>query len=99
MDFQQDCQTLFDFYVACYREGDAAGCAAAFSPVAELYSPYGPPAVGRAAIEALHREWVEEEAEDKQITIERSGCSGDLGWCVAQFSEGSAAMGTSLNIL
>ena len=43
-------KTLYDTYVACYRAQDAAGCAAVFAAEAELFSPFGPPAIGRAAI-------------------------------------------------
>ena len=88
-----------DDYVACYRVGDAVGCAAVYAPEAELYSPYGPAAIGRAAIKAAHQDWVAEGAEDKQIKVINADCSGDLGWCLAHYSEGATGMGTSMNIL
>tara|TARA_R110000787_G_scaffold217044_4_gene325951 strand:+ start:386 stop:739 length:354 start_codon:yes stop_codon:yes gene_type:complete len=99
MDFKESCQNLLDDYVACYRTGDAAGCASVYSLAAELYSPYGPPAFGRSAIEATHKEWVGEGAEDKQIKVMSAGCSGDLGWCIAHYSEGTTGIGTSVNVL
>ncbi len=99
MDFKNNCQKLMDRYVSCYCTGDAAGCAAAYSLEAELYSPFGPPAIGRAAIEALHDDWVKEDAEAKEIKVVSAGCSGDLGWCIAGFNEGTTGSGSSVNIL
>ena len=99
MDFLEECQQLLDRYVSCYREGDAAGCASVYSIEAEMYSPFGPPAIGRRAIEAAHKEWVEEGADSKQINVLSAGSSGDLGWCIANFSEGTTGSGSSMNIL
>lgn len=98
MDFKESCQNLLDDYVACYRAGDSLGCASVYSPVAELYSPFGPPALGRSAIEAAHKEWVEEDSEDKKIKALSAGCSCDLWWCIAHYSEGTTG-GTSMNVL
>ncbi len=92
-------QQVFDGYVHSYRSRDAAGCASYFTDNAELYSPYGPAAIGRPAIETTHKEWVEEEGEDKAIEVLHADAEGRIGWCLARFSEGSAASGTSLNVL
>jgi ketosteroid isomerase-like protein len=97
--FKIICQNLLDEYVASYRAMDAVGCASVFSTDAELYSPYGPPAIGRAAIEAIHREWVAEGADEKEIKVVDAGVSEDVGWCVAHFSEGATGSGRSLNVL
>lgn len=99
MSDKRDFQSLFDFYAARYRAGDASGCAALFAPDAELYSPYGPPTVGRAAIEAAHLDWLDDDAETKTIEVVSAGSSGQLGWCLAHFSEGGDGHGTSLNVL
>jgi hypothetical protein len=56
MGFKKDCQALFDFYLSSYRAGDAKGCASVFSLDSELYSPFGPPAIGRPAITSIHKE-------------------------------------------
>jgi ketosteroid isomerase-like protein len=70
-----------------------------FTPDGELYSPYAPPARGRAAIEALHRIWTLDGGSGKRLTIVHAGSSGDLAWCLASFSEGQVTGdGTSLNI-
>ena len=97
--FKQECQKLFDHYVSCYQKGDAKGCASVYEIHAELYSPYGPPAIGRQSIEQTHVEWVSEGAENKQIIVLTANREGDLGWCVAKFSEGSTGEGVSLTIL
>ena len=99
MDFKIECQALFDLYLSSYRAGDAIGCASVFSLDSELYSPFGPPAIGRASITSIHKEWVEEGGEEKQVKIMSAGCSGDLGWCVASYSEGSTGSGSSINVL
>jgi ketosteroid isomerase-like protein len=94
-----DFQKLFDEYAASYRAGDAAGCASYFVPAAELFSPYGPPAIGRAAIEASHREWVKEGAENKTLVVLNAGACEGMGWCTAEYDEGATGKGTSLNVL
>ena len=99
MSFKEECQKLYDQYVVCYRLGDAKGCASVFAAEAEMYSPFGPPAIGRQAIEDTHAEWVAEGAEDKQITVCSAGRDGELGWCLVEFSEGTTGAGVSLNVL
>jgi len=99
MDFKQQCQELLDLYVSFYRQGDAAGCASIYSSSAELYSAFGPPAIGRQAIEETHKEWVQDSADDKRISVLSAGQSDDLGWCIAHFSEDGAGSGISMNIL
>ncbi len=64
-----------------------------------LYSPYAPPARGRAAIEALHKDWTEGGGNGKKLTVIDAGGSGDMAWCLASFSEGHVTgEGTSLMI-
>ncbi|SIT13532.1 Ketosteroid isomerase homolog [Roseivivax lentus] len=99
MTFREECQKPLDRYVSSYREGDAKGCAAIYAQHAEMYSPFGPPAVGRQAIEDTHAEWVAEGAENKTIEVVIAERSGDLGWCLAKFGEGTTGEGISLNIL
>lgn len=99
MTFEEECQNLLDRYAFCYRQGDAGGCAATYALDAEMYSAFAPPAIGRRAIEAAHEEWVSEEAGDKLIEVQSADRSGDLGWCIARFSEGDAGHGISMNVL
>ncbi len=98
--FQDDLKELLERMVIAYRAGDAQGCAACFSDDAVLLSPYAPPAQGRAAIEVLHRDWVGAGGNAKELSIIDSGSDGDLGWCLARFSEGEeTGEGVSLSIL
>lgn len=93
-------QALYDVYVESYRQRDAAGCASIFAQDAGLYSPFGPPAIGRAAIEAVQRDWVGEDgAEAKRIDVVDCGQEGDVGWCLAEYGEGAGVEGVSLNAL
>jgi uncharacterized protein (TIGR02246 family) len=94
--FEVQAQSLMDQMAAAYRAGDAAGCAALFTADATLLSPYAPATRGRDAIEALHAVWTT-PANSKQLTVIEAGQSGDLGWCLAAYSEGDfAGNGTSL---
>jgi ketosteroid isomerase-like protein len=99
VSFKQECQKLLDHYVTCYKQGDAKGCASVYAAHAEMYSPFGPPAIGRQAIEDTHAEWVMEGAENKKIIVSSASRDGDLGWCIAEFSEGTTGEGVSLNVL
>lgn len=99
MSIRDDLQEIWDMYVAAYRSGDAAGCAAIFTDDAEVHSPYGPPAHGRAAIEALHGLWVQHAGPNKILQVIEAGSSGELAWTLAAYSEGEAVgNGTSLSI-
>ncbi|MCE8554324.1 nuclear transport factor 2 family protein [Ruegeria pomeroyi] len=99
MSFQQECQKLLDQYVTCYEQRDARGCASIFAAHAELYSPYAPPAIGRQAIENTHDEWVAESAQKKKVVVTSAHRDGDLGWCIAEFSDGPTEDGIALNVL
>ena len=100
MAIREDLQHVLDGYAAAYRRGDAEGCAGIFAEDAEVYSPYAPPARGRAAISALHAEWTAEGSPDKTLRVLEAGESDNLAWCLAEFSEGSdTGRGISLNVL
>jgi uncharacterized protein (TIGR02246 family) len=102
--FEVEAQALMDRMAAAYRAGDAAGCAALFTADATLLSPHAAAAHGRDAIEALHRDWTA-QANSKRLTVIEAGRSGDLGWCLAAYSEGditegdNTGNGTSLSTL
>lgn len=96
---QQEVQALLDQYLVAYRSGDAAGCAACYLPDGAIYSPYAPPADGRAAIEALHRDWTDGGSDGKSLVLTDFGCAGDLAWGMARYTEGVATgEGTSLSV-
>ena len=100
MTLAETFQTLFDRYVAACRSGDPEGCAALFTDDAEVVSPYGPTARGRAAIAATHRDWVGGGVAGKEVCVLACGSDGDLAWCLAAYREGeSIGQGSSLNVL
>lgn len=87
MTLQEELQALSDAYVAAYRIGDAAGCAAAFTEDGVLYSALASPAIGRAAIAALHDDWTV-GGDGKTLTVVEAVGSGDVAWARADFAEG-----------
>lgn len=100
MAFQDEVQTLFDRMASAYRAGDAVGCADCFTDDARLLSPYATEARGRAAIEALHRDWTGHGGNGKVLTVIEAGCEGDTGWCLVAYAEGDLTSdGKSLGIL
>ncbi len=95
----EEMQNVMDRMREAYRAGDAAGCAALFTPDGELHSPYAPPARGRAEIEALHRIWTV-DGENKELRVLKAGASADLAWCLAAYSEGDVSGdGTSVCVM
>ena len=78
MSIRDDLQKLFDLYAAAYQAGDATACATMFALNGELYSPYAPPARGRAAIEALHQVWTQEGGSSKHVIVIDAG--GSVIW-------------------
>ncbi len=88
---QTQLQAVLDRYVAAYVAKDAIGCSSIFLPDGVIYSTYGPPALGRDAIAAQHREWVNYGGKHKTVLIQDMGGSGDTAWCLARYSEGEAA--------
>ncbi|MDB5524773.1 MAG: hypothetical protein JWM58_2536 [Rhizobium sp.] len=99
MSIHDELQAVMTKMAAVYQVGDAAGCAALFTENAEVHSPYAPPAVGRRAIEELHREWTKEIIGEKSITVLQAAGTSDAAWCLAKYSEGTdVGNGTSLNV-
>jgi uncharacterized protein (TIGR02246 family) len=98
MTIQADLQALCDTYVAAYRAGDAAGCAAVFTEDGAMFSAFAPPAVGRAAIAATHEEWTH-AGGGKTLTVRQASGSGDVAWFLADFAEGEeTGEGVSLSV-
>ena len=99
MPIEEELQVVLNRYVAAYQVGDAEGCAAVFTDDGELHSPYGPSAVGRAAIAATHRLWTAGGSAGKRLDVIKAGGAGGLAWCLARFSEGAEpGTGTSLMV-
>ncbi|MEM6373829.1 MAG: nuclear transport factor 2 family protein [Pseudomonadota bacterium] len=92
---EHDIRLYLDRMAAAYNAGDAEGCATLFALNAQLHSPFAPPAIGRAAILELHREWVAAPS-NKRFDLIDHGCDGDTAWCLCTFVDGGAAeSGTS----
>lgn len=89
MTLKDELQQVCNAYVAAYRAGDARGCAAIFTETGVMHSAFAPPAMGRAAIAATHRDWVQDGA-GKTLTVLDAGGSGDVAWFLAEFAEGEA---------
>ncbi|MEY9770149.1 ketosteroid isomerase-like protein [Sinorhizobium fredii] len=87
MGVPPDFQVLMDRMTVAYRAGDASACADMFTMDAQLYSPYAPPAVGRGAIEAIHREWTDGGVPDKELKVLQTGGSNDFAWTLSSYSE------------
>ena len=77
---------LVDAYLAAYSAQDSEGCARAFTPDGALFSPFGPPAKGRAAIAATHSEWFAEDEEDKRLEVLEFHENGESGHCLLGWS-------------
>ncbi|MEO0682589.1 MAG: SgcJ/EcaC family oxidoreductase [Pseudomonadota bacterium] len=86
MAFQDEVEALAQAYLAAYAAEDAAGCAGGFAEDARLDTPFGPPALGRAAIAEAHLEWFEEPECDKRMDVVECGCDGALGWALLRWS-------------
>lgn len=87
MTLRDELQAMSDAYVAAYRAGDTAGCAAVFTDDGILYSAFAAPAIGRAAIATLHEEWTVGGAGKTLTVVDASG-SGDVAFARAEFAEG-----------
>ena len=100
-------QAVIDRYLAAYSAHDAVGCAALYAENAEVRSPFGPVARGRAEIEAEHLRWFADGETNKTMQVTRAGIDGDLGYCLVVFAAdvpraGGAVervRGSSLNVL
>jgi uncharacterized protein (TIGR02246 family) len=100
MDIERGVAEIIARYLQAYRTGDAAGCAACYLPDGAVHSPYAPPALGRQAIEDLHRDWTRDAAPNKTLDPREIGGEGATAWCLARFADDDAAgEGWSLNVL
>jgi ketosteroid isomerase-like protein len=106
MAIADELQALLDHWLACYARGDIEGAVACFAPDGAIHSPYGPPAVGHAALMRLHASWLADDETDKRIVVREARGSGDVAYCVADYSTESGTpdgrrireTGTVLNV-
>lgn len=100
-------QAVIDRYLAACAAADAAGCAALYAENGEVHSPFGPPAIGQAQIEAAHLSWFEDGETNKLMAVTRAGTDGNLGDCLVGFEADVPGenghmerfRGTSLNVM
>ncbi|MGI3183555.1 YybH family protein [Nioella aestuarii] len=79
-------QQVFDSYLETYAAHDAPGCASAYTHDGQIFSPYGPPVTGTAAIVATHEAWFSEGETDKEMTILEARLDGDIAFCSLIYS-------------
>lgn len=86
MAFQQEIEEIMTAYVAAFNAQNAAECAAIYTEDATIFSPFGPPIRGRAAIVAEHKNWLALGEENKRIDVLDCAASGDLGYCLITYA-------------
>ena len=86
MSIETDLQAVIDRYVDAYNRHDLAAIGAIFTDTASLYSPYGPPAVGHAAIMQAHTDWFAANEQNKRMTVISAQATGDLAYCVLHYA-------------
>ena len=85
---------------------DAGACAALYSEDGAVYSPYAPPAMGSAAIQELHQDWLDEGETNKRLDILEAGGDSDIAYVLVAYAgdtpqeDGGVITdsGTSLNL-
>ncbi len=77
---------LFARYLTAYAAGDADGVAATFAADGKLFTPFGPPAFGRAAIAATHAEWFLDGERDKILRVIECDAEGAMGHALVGFA-------------
>ncbi len=106
MSILEQMQAMFDDWEANYSRGDVEASVVAYTEDGAIYSPYGPAAVGRAAIRETHKEWLAAGEMNKKIEVLDARGEGRLAYCLAAYSgdfeqdDGSIVTesGISLNI-
>ena len=86
MSATEEIQGVMDHYLAAYEAHDAAACAACYAENGVIVSPFGPPRTGRAAIEAEHEAWFEEDESNKTLTVLHASISGSIGFCLVSYA-------------
>lgn len=106
-NWRAEIEALVAGLLDAFRRLDAADCAALYADDGLIISPYGPPARGRAEIQATHQSWFDEGETNKCLTLLDASSDGGLGYCVLAYagdyaqSDGSYVThsGTSVNVL
>jgi ketosteroid isomerase-like protein len=92
---------------AAMNDGDVEGCLGFHTADGAIYSPYGPPAMGREALRATYRDWLGAGERKKRFRVRAAGGCEALGWCLLDYSsdfpDGAGTLvterGQSLNVM
>lgn len=104
MAHTQAIENLMARYADLYRHKDAPGLTALYADDAVIYTSFGPPVRGRAAILAEHAAWLAQDEDNKSLRILDLCVEAELATCVVEFSadraDGSGPeTGVSVNVL
>jgi ketosteroid isomerase-like protein len=86
MSIETEMQAVIDRYVDAYIRHDLAAIGAIYSDAASIYSPYGPAALGNAAVVETHKDWFSANEQNKRLSMLRAEAVGDLAYCVMQYA-------------
>jgi uncharacterized protein (TIGR02246 family) len=86
MSFETEMQAIIDRYVDAYNRHDLVAIGAIFTDTASVYSPYGPPAMGHAAIMRAHTDWFAANEQNKRMKVISAQATGDLAYCVLHYA-------------
>jgi uncharacterized protein (TIGR02246 family) len=86
MSAKDQFQQVMDRYLDRYAAHDAVGCAALYTKDGIILSPYGPPAIGSAAIRDEHAAWFLEGETNKTMTVLDAALDGATGFCLVAYS-------------
>ena len=106
MTILKEMEQLVAALLRAYQAKDAAACAALYSEDGAVYSPYAPPAMGRAAIQKLHQDWLDEGDTNKRLEILEAGGDSDIAYVLLAYAGDTpqedggviTESGTSLNL-
>ena len=86
MSLETEMQAIIDRYVDAYNRHDLMVIAAMYTEKAALYSPYGPAALGHAAVMQAHKDWFGANEQNKRMRVIRAEGKGDLAYCVIHYA-------------
>jgi uncharacterized protein (TIGR02246 family) len=86
MSIRDELEALNALWLEAFSRGDVEACASLFTEDAAIYSPYGPPALGREAIKQTHQDWLNSGETNKKLEILDAGGDGNTAFLVASYS-------------
>ena len=90
MSLETEMQAIIDRYVDAYNRHDLVAIGAIFTDTASVYSPYGPPAMGHAAIMRAHTDWFAANEQNKRMKVISAQATGDLAYCCLLYTSDAA---------